>query len=227
MSEHLDTVIHCGIFINRGDGCDCFLFEIKTGLRRIMNHKTDAMHADVINLNQTDSGFVAEVIRRAGVDINQCWHCQTCASGCPFVRAMDYPPNRIIRMVQLGLRKEALESSGIWICVGCNTCAIQCPNCIDIPAVNDALRQMAMEEGAVVAEPNILDFHQSVLQSIQRHGRTHKLEVMMRYKLKKHDWLTDLVVGIKMFAKRKLELLPSKSKNIAEIRRLFNHKSAA
>ena len=145
-----------------------------------MNPELNAIPAETINLNQTDSGFVGEVIRRSGLDINKCWHCQTCAGGCPFVRAMDYPPNRIIRMVQLGLRKEALERSGIWICVGCNTCSIQCPNCIDIPAVNDALRQMAMAEGAIVAEPNILNFHQAVLQSIQRHGRTHKLEVMMR-----------------------------------------------
>jgi len=194
-----------------------------------MNHnqKMDAMRSEVVNLNQTDAGFVTEVIRKAGVDINKCWHCQTCASGCPFVKAMDYPPNRVIRLVQLGLRKEALESAGIWICVGCNTCAIQCPNGIDIPAVNDALRQMAMEEGVVIAEPNILNFHQAVLQSIQRHGRTHKLEVMMRYKLKKRDWFTDMTVGAKMFARRKLELLPSKSKNMTEIRRIFDQKSIA
>ena len=192
-----------------------------------MNPKPNAIPAEIVNLNQTDAGFAGEVIRRSGVEINKCWHCQTCAGGCPFVRAMDYPPNRVIRMVQLGLRKEALESSGIWICVGCNTCSIQCPNCIDIPAVNDALRQMAMAEGVVVAEPNILNFHQAVLQSIQRHGRTHKLEVMMRYKLKKQDWFSDMAVGMKMFAKRKLELLPSKSKNIAEIRRIFGQKSTA
>jgi heterodisulfide reductase subunit C len=192
-----------------------------------MNHKLDAMPSEAVDLNQTDTGFVAEVIRRSGADINKCWHCQSCASGCPFVQAMDYPPNRVIRLVQLGLRKEALESSGIWICVGCNACAIQCPNCIDIPAVNDALRKMAMEEEVVIAEPNILNFHQAVLQSIQRHGRTHKLEVMMRYKLKKHDWLSDMAVGMKMLARRKLELLPSKSKNIAEIKRLFDQKSTA
>jgi len=194
-----------------------------------MNHykKIDAMRSEIVDLNQTDAGFVTEVIRKAGVDINKCWHCQTCASGCPFVKAMDYPPNRVIRLVQLGLRKEALESAGIWICVGCNTCAIQCPNGIDIPAVNDALRQMAMEEGVVIAEPNILNFHQAVLQSIQRHGRTHKLEVMMRYKLKKRDWFTDMTVGAKMFARRKLELLPSKSKNMTEIRRIFDQKSIA
>lgn len=190
-----------------------------------MNSEPNTKPVETINLNQTDAGFVGEVIRRSGVEINKCWHCQTCAGGCPFVRAMDYPPNRVIRMVQLGLRKEALESSGIWICVGCNTCSIRCPNCIDIPAVNDALRQMAIAEGVVVAEPNILSFHQAVLQSIQRHGRTHKLEVMMRYKLKRHDWFSDMAVGMKMFAKRKLELLPSKSKNITEIRRLFNRKS--
>jgi heterodisulfide reductase subunit C len=192
-----------------------------------MDSKKDIIDTDIVDLNQTDSGFVTDVIRRSGVDINKCWHCQTCAGGCPFVRAMDYPPNRVIRMVQLGLRKEALESSGIWVCVGCNTCSIQCPNCIDIPAVNDALRQMAMEEGVVVAEPNILNFHQAVLQSIQRHGRTHKLEVMMRYKLKKHDWFSDIAVGMKMFARRKLELLPSKSKNITEIRRLFDQQTTA
>lgn len=192
-----------------------------------MSAKKYAKLPDIVNLNKTDSGFVDDVIRRSGVDINKCWHCQTCAGGCPFVRAMDYPPNRVIRMVQLGLRKEALESSGIWICVGCNTCSIQCPNCIDIPAVNDALRQLAMQEGVAIAEPNILNFHEAVLQSIQRHGRTHKLEVMMRYKLKKHDWFSDMAVGMKMFAKRKLELLPSKSKNIDEIRKLFNQKSTA
>ena len=185
------------------------------------------MPTQIVNLTQTDTAFASEVIRRSSVEINKCWHCQTCAGGCPFVRAMDYAPNRVIRMVQLGLRKEALQSSGIWICVGCNTCSIQCPNCIDIPAVNDALRQMAIAENVVVAEPNIFNFHQAVLQSIQRHGRTHKLEVMMRYKLKKHDWFSDILVGMKMFAKRKLELLPSRSKNLAEIRRLFGEKSTA
>jgi heterodisulfide reductase subunit C len=141
-----------------------------------------------------------------------------------FVKAMDYPPNQVIRYVQLGQQKQALESSGIWICVGCNTCSIQCPNAIDIPAVNDALRQMAMEQNVVVAEPNILNFHKAVLHSIERYGRTHKLEVMLRYKLKKHDWFTDMAVGMKMFAKRKLELLPSRSSNIGDIRRLFEQK---
>ena len=189
-----------------------------------MKMKTESTVNEIIDLNRRDTRFAAEVKRRSGVNIDLCWHCQSCAGGCPFVRAMDYPPNQVIRLVQLGQQKQALESSGIWICVGCNTCSIQCPNAIDIPAVNDALRQMAMEQKVVVAEPNILHFHQAVLQSIERYGRTHKLEVMLRYKLKKHDWFADMAVGLKMFAKRKLELLPSRSTNIDDIRRLFQQK---
>jgi len=178
------------------------------------------------NINRRDHSFVKEVTRRSGVDVNLCWHCQACAGGCPFVTAMDYPPNRVIRLAQLGLKKEALESSGIWICVGCNTCSVQCPQAIDIPAVNDALRQMAMEENVKIAEPNILHFHQEVLNSIQRYGRTHKFEIMLRYKLRQRDWFTDSTVGIKMFAKRKLELLPSRSKDMKTIKGLFQPKSS-
>jgi len=178
----------------------------------------------LIDISNRDSNFGAEVERRSGVNINQCWHCQSCAGGCPFVSAMDYPPNRVIRLVQLGLKKEALESSGIWICVGCNTCSIQCPNAIDIPAVNDALREIAIEEGVTIAEPGILNFHQEVLNSIERYGRTHKFEIMLRYKMRRRDWFSDVAVGLKMFAKRKLELLPSRSRDMKTIRGLFQPK---
>ncbi len=189
-----------------------------------MQTKISDSTTEFTDISRRDRNFVEEVKRRSGEDINLCWHCQTCAGGCPFVSAMDYPPNRVIRLAQLGLRKEALESSGIWICVGCNTCSVQCPNAIDIPAVNDALRQMAMEAGVQIAEPNILAFHQEVLNSIQRYGRTHKLEIMLRYKLRRRDWFTDTTVGLKMFAKRKLELLPSRSKDMKTIKGLFQPK---
>jgi heterodisulfide reductase subunit C len=189
-----------------------------------MKNNTPESAINVTDISRRDPTFVEAVKRRSGEDINLCWHCQSCAGGCPFVTAMDYPPNRVIRLVQLGLKKEALESSGIWICVGCNTCSVQCPNAIDIPAVNDALRQMAMAEDVKIAEPNILHFHQEVLNSIERYGRTHKFEIMLRYKLRQRDWFTDSTVGLKMFAKRKLELLPSRSKDMKTIKGLFEHK---
>ncbi|MEJ2169866.1 MAG: 4Fe-4S dicluster domain-containing protein [Desulfobacterales bacterium] len=179
------------------------------------------------DISRRDATFASQVAQRSGVEINMCWHCQSCAGGCPFVSAMDYPPNHVIRLIQLGLRKEALESSGIWICVGCHTCSIQCPNAIDIPAINDALREMAIAEQVVVAEPGILNFHREVLRSIESYGRTHKFEIMLRYKLRRHDWFSDAGVGLRMFAKRKLELLPSRSKDMESIKGLFDQRQTA
>lgn len=191
-------------------------------MKNITNNPTN----DLIDLNRMDTRFGAEVKQRSGVNFNACWHCKSCVNGCPFSQAMDYPPNGIIRLVQLGQKQQALQSSTIWICVGCNTCSIQCPNAIDIPGINDTLREIAIEEGVAVAEPDIYNLHKEVLNSIERYGRTHKLEIMMRYKLRKKDWLTDFAVGLKMLAKRKLDLLPSKIVDIGKIKRLFRPKQA-
>jgi heterodisulfide reductase subunit C len=135
---------------------------------------------------------------------------------------MDYRPNAVIRLLQYGMVDEALTSSTIWVCVACNTCAMQCPMAIDIPRLMDNLRHLALEKGAEVAEPDILKFHQTVLDSISRYGRTHKLDIMMRFKLSTRRWLQDWQVGLKMLAKRKLDLLPSKVQKMNEIKSFFN-----
>ncbi len=176
---------------------------------------------ETIELGDSDFRFASEVRQRSGTDLNTCYHCWCCAGGCPFADAMDYTPNGVIRLVQLGLKKKALECSTIWLCVGCHTCSTVCPMGIDMSAIMDTLRQMALEEGASVAEPDILNFHKEVLNSIEHYGRTHKLEIMLRYKIRTRDWFSDMDVGIKMLAKRKLDLMPSKVNDIEEIRKIF------
>jgi len=166
----------------------------------------------------TYTGFPEE---RLGKDYHRCFHCRCCGSGCPFIKAMDQPPNAIIRMLQFGMLDEALASSTIWVCVACNTCAMECPMAIDIPALMDQLRHLALEKGITVAEPDVLKFHQTVVDSISRYGRTHKLEIMMRYKLTTRRWLQDTQVGLKMLSKRKLDLLPSRVKQMDAIKAIF------
>ena len=180
----------------------------------------------IIDLNQRDLKFAKEVERRSGVNFNACLHCHTCAGGCQFSEIMDYMPNRIIRLVQLGLKQEALTCSSIWICVSCNTCSVQCPMGIDISDVTDAVCQIAIDEEADVGEPEILKFHEGVLKTIKRYGRTHKLEIMLRYKLSTRDWFRDMGVGLKMLAKHKLDILPSRVNHIKDIKNIFSQKKA-
>jgi len=174
-----------------------------------------------IRLSDLDLRFSKEIKRLAGTDFHACLQCRSCSSGCPFSDYMDYMPNGVMRLVQLGLKAEALACNTIWICVGCHTCTIQCPMAIDIPGVMDALRERALAEHVDFIEPDILNFHREVLSSIERYGRTHKLEIMMRYKLKKFDLLSDLNVGMRMMAKRKLDLTPSRVERVGDVKKLF------
>ncbi|MEW6659727.1 MAG: 4Fe-4S dicluster domain-containing protein [Thermodesulfobacteriota bacterium] len=177
--------------------------------------------SEAVIVSELDRYFAGEVNRRSHTDLNRCYQCRACGNGCPFVEAMDYPPYGVIRLVQYGLRQKALECATIWICVSCHTCSSQCPNAIDIAAIMDSLRSLALEERAAVAIPDILTFHLEVLRSIERYGRTHKLGIMLRHKLLTGHWFKDVDLGLKMLSRRKLDLMPSKIRAVDEISRLF------
>ena len=174
-----------------------------------------------VSMLEVDPGFAEAVARRSGTLPRTCFSCLSCSGGCPFYTAMDLGPHGVMRRVNFGLRREVLTSTTIWLCVGCHTCSACCPMAIDIGAVMDALREIALDEGIPPAEPGILDFHREVLHSVERYGRTHKLEIMLRYKAQQGAWFQDMDVGLRMLAKRKLDLMPSKIRNPKSLSRLF------
>ena len=190
----------------------------------------DLVIPDMIKAGNLRQSLAVEVNERSGAGLNRCYQCGACANGCPFVQAMDYTPNQVLRLVQFGLRQEALTCKTIWVCVGCHTCSSQCPMSIDIAAVMDTLRLMAVEEGVVIGKPNIIDFHEEVLRSLEKYGRAHKLGIMLGYKRQTGRWLKDLDLGLKLLAKRKLDLIPSRvrdaNKEIADLFTCYWRESA-
>lgn len=165
--------------------------------------------------------LAVEVAARSGTPLNRCYHCGACGNGCPFGQALDFRPNAVLRLVQYGMRPEVLGCRTIWLCVGCHTCSSQCPMGLNIAAIMETLRHLAVEEGAAIARPEIQGFHEEVLRSLERYGRVHKLGVMWRYKVQTRRWFQDLDVGLKMLAKRKLDLIPSRVKAQEEIVEIF------
>jgi heterodisulfide reductase subunit D len=79
--------------------------------------------------------------------IEQCYHCHKCRAGCPILPAMDYGPDRILRLLQLGQWERVLTSRDIWLCLGCEMCGAHCPNGIDVGEIMIALREIAAEQG--------------------------------------------------------------------------------
>jgi len=177
---------------------------------------------ETITVDQAfDPKFLEETKKRSGEELSLCYQCLKCTAGCPTAPYMDIRPNNIIRMIQMGMKGEVLESSAIWLCVSCETCGTRCPNRIDIGVLMDTLREMAIEEKVPAKEKNIHLLHEAFVQSIKRGGRVHEATMLIDYKLRSKDFLTDLIPGMRLFMKGKIPLFPSLIKGRQEIKRIF------
>jgi len=174
------------------------------------------------NVEKANITFLEEAEKRSGEKLSLCYQCLKCTAGCPTAPYMDIRPNSLIRMIQMGMKKEVLESGAIWFCVYCQTCGTRCPNEIHIGILMDALREMAMEEGVHAKEKNIHLFHEAFIQSVRRGGRAHEVTMLMDYMLRSRDLMKgSLIPGVKLFLKGKFPLLPSFVKGKVEIKRIF------
>ncbi|MEG6616030.1 4Fe-4S dicluster domain-containing protein [Peptococcaceae bacterium 1198_IL3148] len=173
-------------------------------------------------LQQMDFNFMQEVKERSCQPIDLCYQCQRCASGCQVGSYIDFQPNQIIRMIQFGLKDELLKSSAIWLCVNCDTCGARCPNEISISAVTDALREMAIEQNVAASEKRVHVFHDNFLNAVKSGARVHEVTMLMKYKLRSGDLFSDIKMGLDLFTRGKLPLLPSKVKNKDKVKQIFN-----
>ena len=174
------------------------------------------------SVGRGDSSFLEAVKQKSGEDLSLCYQCLKCTAGCPTAPYMDIRPNNIIRMIQMGMKREVLESSAIWLCVYCQTCGTRCPNEIHIGTLMDALREMAVEEGVPAKEKNIHLFHEAFIKSVRRGGRAHEVTMLMEYMLRSRDLMADsLFPGMILFLKGKFPLLPSFIKGKEEMKKIF------
>ena len=168
--------------------------------------------------------FLREVERRSGTQVSACYQCHKCSTGCPVGQEMDILSSQIMRLIHLGAEDEALRSKAIWLCAACETCATRCPNDIEIAVLMDVLRELALRKGVKPAEPNIPLFHQCFLGSIEHWGRAYEVGLIAGYKLRSRDFTGDMKLGVKMFSKGKLNLMPHSIKGKAEIKKIFSGK---
>ncbi len=168
-----------------------------------------------------DASFANEVIEATGVRVDRCYQCMTCTLGCPVADAMDFPPNQVMRLIDLGAKETLLHSRTIWMCVTCENCFARCPNQIDTAAVMDYLREEATARGVEVPETRIQLLHRVFAENIKAFGKIHEATMLMTYKLKSRDFFSDVGIGLKLFLKGKIPLFPSRVKGMEEIKRIF------
>lgn len=171
-----------------------------------------------------DPSWRNKVEELSGQKVSICYQCQKCTNGCPVTFAMDILPDKLIRLLHLGLKDKILESDAIWVCASCETCTTRCPNGIDIAHIMDTLRQISRREGVVTSQKNVPIFHSVFLSSIRRHGRVHEMTMFIQFALKSEGLrglLKQAGMGMGMFRKGKVKLLPSRLRANSQVRSMF------
>jgi heterodisulfide reductase subunit C len=143
--------------------------------------------------------------------------------------AMDTPPTRLIRLLQLGHGETALRAQSIWQCVSCQTCAARCPKSVDCAGVMDALRQLSVERGVATPEQRrIVLFQKAFLRNIRRNGRLNELELIAEFKLSTflhgHSisfLLKDATLAPELMKRKKFHLAGEKARDRAVLARIF------
>lgn len=175
---------------------------------------------NVTSAYETGKSFIEKVQLQSGVDIKDCYQCGKCSAGCPVAFSMDYTPRQIIRLVQLGLEEEVLNSKTIWLCASCETCYTRCPKQIELAKLMETLRIMAKGKG-YTSEKNVDIFSSLFLKAVENHGRVHEMGLAAGFNLLSMQPFKDVDLAPIMMQKGKIHILPSNVKDKAAIKRIF------
>jgi heterodisulfide reductase subunit C len=173
------------------------------------------------NIPSSVSQFADRLQEISGVDLNVCYQCRKCHSGCPVAYAMDYSPVQLLHAARLGLEDLVLGSATIWLCASCETCVTRCPQDVDLVKLMDSMRLLALRSGVKPAVPEVAQFYRASLLNIRLFGRTYEVGLIGQLKLATRQLTKDLRLGFEMFKKRKLALLPS-FKSLGKANSLFS-----
>ncbi len=164
------------------------------------------------------------VAELSGADLSVCFQCKKCSSGCPVAKLTTTRPSEVMRQLHLGAGDELLSKDLVWMCASCETCSARCPMGIDVAAVMDALRRLAVERGAPAPEGNVPLFNRVFLKTVERFGRTYEIGVVAAYKLGTGKFMADTEKVPAMLRKGKLALLPPRGADKKTVKRIFRKK---
>lgn len=134
---------------------------------------------------------------------------------------MDYMPNQIIRMLNVGMKDEVLKSKTPWVCMSCNTCTTRCVRDIDIAAVMDTLRKEAVKHGYTEHAKNVMVCNDSFLWTVRSWGRLFDVGMLMRFNMKTGNFMKDMQFGLPMMIKGKSSPFPHKIKGAKDVKKIF------
>ncbi len=175
-----------------------------------------------------DSDFLRAVEKLSGQNISGCYQCGKCSGGCPVATETENSPSRVLRMLQLGLEKEARDNDLVWGCAGCSTCNGRCPEGIDIVRVLDSLRALAVYSNAPMPKGagTTRTFYTAFLDSVRDFGRLSEVGLMGGYNINSGRLFTNVDKAPWFLIRRKIGVTAHKVKQLDRLERVFARSEA-
>ena len=184
-----------------------------------------SMKKETIPQESRDIAFRDLILKTPGGEkIPTCMQCGICAGSCPVSHEMDYNPRELVRMIQLGLKKEVLNSNTIWICTTCFSCSVRCPRGIRPTELMETLKPVALAEGIKNKNAKFDDVFSEV---IKKNGRASEFLLISKYSLSEPGMIKQVPFGLALFSKGKLPLSIDKMEDTSELDDIFRHKGKA
>jgi heterodisulfide reductase subunit C len=177
------------------------------------------MKKEIILIESRDAAFRDLILKTpVGEKLPTCMQCGICAGSCPVSHEMDYNPRQLVRMVQLGLKKEVLNSNTIWICTTCFSCSVRCPRGIRPTELMETLKPIAIAEGIKNKNEKFDGVFSDV---VRKNGRASEFLLISKYSLREPEMIKQAPFGLSLFSKGKLPLTIDKMENTRELDTIF------
>ena len=134
---------------------------------------------------EADPAWARKITTHPGCErLFSCIQCGTCSGTCPLSLYMDYTPRRIVALVREGFRKDALRSQTIWLCASCYSCAVHCPQNIEITDLMYTLKREAIKAHMFPKRFPIPVLAREFYDLVRRRGRNSEFWLVLRLMLK-------------------------------------------
>lgn len=188
---------------------------------------------DRIRIGDRGDHFLQRMEGETGANIAACYQCERCTNSCPVSAYMDIKPHQVIRYTQLGRREALMASATIWVCLSCEMCTTYCPNEVRVAELILHLRSLASRSSVQPKEKQLAVFHRTFLEELQRRGRVNEFWLMgalnrkpevLREKLRSGALKEEIGLGLTLWRKGRLKVIPSRCRAVAEIRKLVRRR---
>jgi heterodisulfide reductase subunit C len=171
------------------------------------------------------SSFLHEVIEHTpgGERIVHCLQCGSCGGSCPNGADMQYTPRAVFALINANEREKVLTSNTMWCCVSCYFCTTRCPQKIPITDIMYCLKRLAIRDG-LAKDTDAPALAKTFTDLLDRYGRSFELGLASRFYLfnKPLAMLRMGPMGLSMFTRGRMSLIPKKIKKIDQLQAIIN-----